>query len=98
MKIKDRDVKHALETLIDEIGNYESVIDDNEVEEEAQILRIEQLEEKIGQLESTIVKLEETIAELYLTSEANDGVQREAYLIPAGCRPNVPNPTGDKAE
>lgn len=87
--IKDPDVRKAMETLETEIENYEDSIKrkDEDVEYlEEQVKKLqatnEELENDIAEKDERIKELEIALAEAYLTSEKDDGIQREDADVP----------------
>lgn len=87
--IKDRDTRDALQTLETEFENLEAVIQDKDNDIDQLTKENTSLKEQVEIYENRITELEEALAEAYLTSEANDEVQREDAELPAGCRTNV---------
>lgn len=97
MAIKDRDIRDALETLDTEIENLEAQIKEKDEEIAKLENKVEELETQREFQDERIKELEEALAEAYLTSETDDGVQREDVELPPGCGTNVLDSTDNKA-
>lgn len=98
MNINDRDVRNAIETLIQEFENKEDEVKDLENSEEQLAKQVEELENRVAELEDKVKELEEALAEAYLTSEVNDeesSVSGEDVELPPGCGPNVSDSTSN---
>lgn len=106
MRIKDPDVRKAIETLADEFENLE--IDVKDKEDEIDDLEdrlskadseINKLTDRVDELEDKVKELEEALAEAYLTDEADDGRTKEGAEtgIQCGRELDVLNSTDDKA-
>jgi predicted nucleic acid-binding Zn-ribbon protein len=67
--IRDRDVRNAIETLMEEFEHKEDEVRSLESAESDLNEKIETLELKIESLEDKIKELEEALAEAYLTGE-----------------------------
>jgi len=71
-RIQDVDVRNALQTLEDEIENYEANIEELEQSLDKANKKIVDLEDEVESLEAKVKELEEALAEAYLTSEAHN--------------------------
>ena len=98
MAIRDRDVRNALETLETEVENFEAQIKEKDEEILELTQKVDGLESQVEEYESRITELEEALAEAYLTSEKNDGTQRENDKLSTGCGTNVPDPKCDSPD
>lgn len=97
MAIKDRDIRDALETLDTEIENLEEQIKEKDEHLSELETKVEDLEQQVEVYQERIKELEEALAESYLTSETDDGVQREDVELSPGCGTDVSDSTSNKA-
>ena len=70
--IKDPDIKDALGTLVVEIENLESTIEEKDEEILSLEKRIEELESGVHDLVEKVKELEVALAEAYLTDEITE--------------------------
>lgn len=98
MKIRDRDVRDALSTLIDEFENSEYMLSSKSREIEELQSKISSLETTNSELEDKIQELEEALAEAYLTSgpvkESKDVVCDSGHSRPKGSPGQAPEGDG----
>ena len=70
--LKDPDIKDALSTLVVEIDNLESTIEEKDEEILGLEKRIEELEAGVHDLVEKVKELEVALAEAYLTDEISE--------------------------
>ena len=95
MRISDKHVKNAVETLISELENSEHTIQmliDSEKKADKLII---ELEDRIAELEDKVKDLEEALAEAHLTGDANEQTKRKDDPLQSGCGTDVPDPTSN---
>lgn len=71
-KIKDPDIANALQTLYDEIENYECTMEELEEALQVEEKKVESLNEEVANLEARIKELEEALMEAHLTGVASE--------------------------
>lgn len=102
--IRDPDVRRALETLEDEVENFEAKIIglERELDDASDDIKklkstIDDLENDNAELQSRVEELEAALAEAYLMSEANDGAEGRSNSILSGQGSDVSNTADNKA-